>query len=195
MIGQVKWFNNKAGYGFITVRDGEFAGKDIFVHYSTISVTNSQYKYLVQGEYVEFNLVKSTTDTHEFQATDVSGIKNGPLMCETRRLNVQQQQQEETADRPRGNYQRRYRLDDSARPSRREYNDERDAPRRPRTDDREFITVRRSRGGAARQQGDRESASASSTRKPREKTILSAKIEEASASASASASAPAPASV
>ena len=22
MIGQVKWFNNKAGYGFITVRDG-----------------------------------------------------------------------------------------------------------------------------------------------------------------------------
>ena len=87
ILGQVKWFNNKAGYGFITVNDGEHSGKDIFIHYSTIRTTNSQYKYLVQGEYVEFNLVKSTTDNHEFQAVDISGIKGGPLMCETRRVN------------------------------------------------------------------------------------------------------------
>jgi cold shock CspA family protein len=87
MVGQVKWFNNKAGYGFITVNDGEQAGKDIFIHYSAIRVTNSQYKYLVQGEYVEFDLVKSTNDTHEFQAVDISGIKGGALMCETRRVN------------------------------------------------------------------------------------------------------------
>ena len=84
ILGQVKWFNNKAGYGFITVNDGEQSGKDIFVHYSTIRVSN-QYKYLVQGEYVEFELIVSTTDGHEFQANDVSGIKGGPLMCETRR--------------------------------------------------------------------------------------------------------------
>ena len=38
LIGQVKWFNNKAGYGFITVSDGENAGKDIFAHFSTIKV-------------------------------------------------------------------------------------------------------------------------------------------------------------
>jgi len=87
LLGQVKWFNNKAGYGFITVNDGDFAGKDIFIHYSAIHVTNSQYKYLVQGEYVEFSLVKSNTDTHEFQATEISGIKGGALMCETRRNN------------------------------------------------------------------------------------------------------------
>jgi len=86
LCGQVKWFNNKAGYGFITVNDGEYAGKDIFIHYSTIHTTNNQYKYLVQGEYVEFNLVKSNTDEHEYQATDISGIKNGPLMCESRRV-------------------------------------------------------------------------------------------------------------
>jgi cold shock CspA family protein len=85
MLGQVKWFNNKAGYGFITVSDGEFANKDIFIHYTSIRVTNSQYKYLVQGEYVEFNLVKSANDKHEYQATEVSGIKGGSLMCETRR--------------------------------------------------------------------------------------------------------------
>lgn len=87
LVGQVKWFNNKAGYGFITVNDGEGSGKDIFIHYSAIRVTNSQYKYLFQGEYVEFTLVKSNTDTHEFQASDVSGIKGGALMCELRRTN------------------------------------------------------------------------------------------------------------
>jgi len=85
LVGQVKWFNNKAGYGFVTVNDGENSGKDIFVHYSAIRVTNSQYKYLFQGEYVEFDLVKSSTDSHEFQANDVSGIKGGSLMCELRR--------------------------------------------------------------------------------------------------------------
>ena len=87
LLGQVKWFNNKAGYGFITVNDGEYSGKDIFIHYSAIRVTNSQYKYLVQGEYVEFSLVKSSTDGHEYQAIDISGVKGGALMCETRRNN------------------------------------------------------------------------------------------------------------
>lgn len=87
LVGQVKWFNNKAGYGFITASSGENSGKDVFIHYSTIRVTNSQYKYLVQGEYVEFSLVKSTKGDHEFQALDVSGINGGALMCETRRNN------------------------------------------------------------------------------------------------------------
>ena len=87
MIGQVKWFNNKAGYGFITVSDGEYSGKDIFAHYSTINVGDSQYKYLVQGEYVEFDLSISTNTSHEYQATKISGIKGGKLMCETRQMN------------------------------------------------------------------------------------------------------------
>jgi hypothetical protein len=39
LLGQVKWFNNKAGYGFITVSDGEQAGKDIFTHFSSIGVS------------------------------------------------------------------------------------------------------------------------------------------------------------
>jgi cold shock CspA family protein len=86
-IGQVKWFNNKAGYGFITVSDGENKGKDIFAHYSTISVGDTQYKYLVQGEYVEFDLITSTNESHEFQSVNITGIKGGQLMCETRQLN------------------------------------------------------------------------------------------------------------
>lgn len=82
--GRVKWFNNKAGYGFITITDGEKSGSDIFVHHSAIIITSQQYKYLVQGEYVEFSLNKVESDKHEWQASNVNGIKGGKLMCETR---------------------------------------------------------------------------------------------------------------
>jgi CspA family cold shock protein len=84
LTGRVKWFNNKAGYGFITVTDGPRSGSDIFVHHSTIQVENQQYKYLVQGEYVDFGITKTTSGDHEWQAVDVHGIKGGKLMCETR---------------------------------------------------------------------------------------------------------------
>jgi len=87
--GRVKWFNNKAGYGFITVIDGSDAGDkigtDIFAHHSAICVSDEQYKYLVQGEYVEFTL--STVDTnadYKFQSTSIKGMKGGKLLCETR---------------------------------------------------------------------------------------------------------------
>jgi len=99
LTGMVKWFNNKSGFGFITVSGtSEYAGKDIFAHYSSIRVTNSQYKYLVQGEYVDFNLVKSESDTHEYQASDITGVMNGPILCETRRQ-VQAAQGDSQRDR------------------------------------------------------------------------------------------------
>ena len=82
--GRVKWFNNKAGYGFITVTDGPKSGSDVFVHHSSVKVDAEQYKYLVQGEYIEFSLATVVNDKHECQATNVSGIKGGKLMCETR---------------------------------------------------------------------------------------------------------------
>ena len=98
-VGQVKWFNNKAGYGFITITDNDVP-KDIFTHYSTIQVTNSQYKYLIQGEYVEFDLVDSTNDSHEVQAVNITGLNRGPLMCETRKVNQPAQELTTTENRP-----------------------------------------------------------------------------------------------
>jgi len=85
--GRVKWFNNKSGYGFITVTDGDKSGTDVFVHHSAVAVKDQQYKYLVQGEYVQFTLTPTQSGKHEFNATDVSGINNGCLMCETRHEN------------------------------------------------------------------------------------------------------------
>jgi CspA family cold shock protein len=85
LLGRVKWFNNKSGYGFITVTDGPRSGSDIFVHHSAVNVENQQYKYLVQGEYVEFEATSSSSGKHEWQATNVSGVRGGKLMCETKR--------------------------------------------------------------------------------------------------------------
>ena len=99
-VGIVKWFNNKSGYGFITVlSDGDFNGKDIFAHHSSINVKSDLYKYLVQGEYVEFNIEKINSqdkEKYENQATHITGIKRGDLMCETRNNN-------KDSARPRGN--------------------------------------------------------------------------------------------
>lgn len=86
LTGQVKWFNVKAGYGFVTVCDGEHKDKDIFVHFSALKVVNSQYRYLVQGEYVNFNIVKPEGDKYEYHASNVTGIKGGTIMCETRHV-------------------------------------------------------------------------------------------------------------
>lgn len=83
--GRVKWFNNKVGYGFITLNDERInVEKDIFVHHSALHVQNDQYRYLVQGEYVNFQLVRSVEGPHEFYAGNVSGVNGGKLMCETR---------------------------------------------------------------------------------------------------------------
>ena len=48
--GQVKWFNNSKGYGFIEL-PGE---SDVFVHYSAIK--EDGYKTLLQGQQVEFEV-------------------------------------------------------------------------------------------------------------------------------------------
>ena len=105
--GIVKWFNNRNGFGFVTTLGDN--SKDIFVHHSGVSVNREQYKYLVQGEYVEFNLSKSDNDEHEWQATNVTGIGSGPLMCETRFVSRQERNERNGGEdeRPRRNTRRR----------------------------------------------------------------------------------------
>ena len=81
--GCVKWFNTKAGYGFITASQGERRGQDVFVHHTGIETGDNQYKYLVQGEHVEFNWC-TTDDDHKWIANGVRGVSGCSLMCETR---------------------------------------------------------------------------------------------------------------
>ena len=99
LTGRVKWFNNKAGYGFVTVvlpKDSDNIDSDIFAHHSGISVSSEQYRYLAQGEYVNFTLISTDEGEHKFQASNITGIAGGKLMCETR--NEQRQTRQEDDD-------------------------------------------------------------------------------------------------
>ena len=64
--GKVKWFNNSKGYGFIEYQNQG----DIFVHYS--SILSHGYKTLVEGQYVEFELIQTDKG---LQAKNVNEIK------------------------------------------------------------------------------------------------------------------------
>ena len=112
LLGRVKWFNNRAGFGFVTVLDGEKKDDDVFVHHTGVNVSTEQYKYLVQGEYVSFNMKESDNQEHPYQAGDVTGVLGGKLMCETRMENKRETTDEDggsrrprRSQRPRGGRQ------------------------------------------------------------------------------------------
>lgn len=46
VLGKVKWFSNKKGFGFITPAEGSPISEDIFVHQS--SITSEGYRTLVR---------------------------------------------------------------------------------------------------------------------------------------------------
>ena len=50
MIGKVKWFDSKKGYGFILQQDGS----EIFVHYTGIVAEG--FKALSEGQNVEYEI-------------------------------------------------------------------------------------------------------------------------------------------
>jgi CspA family cold shock protein len=64
--GQVKWFDQKKGYGFITREDGD----DLFVHYSAIE--SQGFKTLNEGDEVEFEI---TEGKKGLQATNVKVLR------------------------------------------------------------------------------------------------------------------------
>jgi len=66
---QVKWFNKRKGYGFVS--------GDLFVHHSDIQV--SGYKYLKRGEYV----MGEVTEGERKKLSNIRApMEGGKLMCE-----------------------------------------------------------------------------------------------------------------
>ena len=85
--GRVKWFNAKSGYGFVTLlasKEGLARQEEVFVHHTGLRVGSEQFRYLVEGEYVELEVSETSTGVHKYQGVGVTGIKGGKLMCETR---------------------------------------------------------------------------------------------------------------
>lgn len=64
--GNVRWFNESKGFGFITPEDGS---KDVFVHFSAIQ--SNGFKTLAEGQRVEFEITNGAKGP---SAADVTAI-------------------------------------------------------------------------------------------------------------------------
>ncbi len=84
ILGCVKWFNSKLGYGFIT---NLLTNEDIFVHYTSVRSESDTFRYLVQGEYVQFTVAKTNVGPHDKHAMYVTGVYRGRLLCDVHQSN------------------------------------------------------------------------------------------------------------
>ncbi len=77
VIGVVKWFSPKKGYGFLTMNDGQ----EVFVHYTAID--GNGFRSLEQGEQVEFDVTEGPKGLQAAKVTrngaqTVAGPRQGP---------------------------------------------------------------------------------------------------------------------
>lgn len=61
VVGNVKWFDVKKGYGFILNPEG----KDVFVHFT--SIQGEGFRTLKDGEPVEFEQIEGAKGLHALQ--------------------------------------------------------------------------------------------------------------------------------
>ena len=73
--GQVKWFNNAKGFGFILPDGG---GADLFAHYSAISMDG--YKTLKAGQLVTFDAVDGPKGLHAANIRAVESARDNHLV-------------------------------------------------------------------------------------------------------------------
>ena len=89
-IGHVLWFDQKKGFGFVRVNqpESDFHNKDIFVHYSSIHTSNTNYRKLFPGEYVSMDIKhQPEVEGKEYICLNLTGVNGGPLLVENEKYN------------------------------------------------------------------------------------------------------------
>ena len=66
--GEIKWFNNAKGYGFV----GHDNGPDVFVHYSSIQAEG--YRSLNAGDKVQFDIIQGEKGPQADQVSRIAEI-------------------------------------------------------------------------------------------------------------------------
>jgi cold shock protein len=69
--GEVRWFNNAKGYGFLSRENAP----DVFVHYSAVQTEG--YKSLKEGEKVEYEVISGEKG---LQADSVTRLSQKPAL-------------------------------------------------------------------------------------------------------------------
>ena len=72
--GQVKWFNNAKGYGFILPDD---VCEDLFAHFSSINMDG--YKSLKAGESVEFEVLEGPKGIHAINIKTTGAVPQADI--------------------------------------------------------------------------------------------------------------------
>jgi cold shock CspA family protein len=85
-VGNVLWFDQKKGFGFVkvTTPDSELNGKEVFVHFSSIQCESS-YKKLFPGENVSLDVEKNSNPDEtnkEFLSSNITGLYGSPLLVD-----------------------------------------------------------------------------------------------------------------
>tara|TARA_Y100001936_G_C16090629_1_gene685845 strand:- start:2423 stop:2797 length:375 start_codon:yes stop_codon:yes gene_type:complete len=86
-IGNVVWFDQRKGFGFIKIitPDSEYLDKEVFVHFSSVKSEN-RFKKLYPGENVSLDVSPNTGDNakgKEFVCSNVGGLYGTPLLVDS----------------------------------------------------------------------------------------------------------------
>jgi cold shock CspA family protein len=85
-VGNVIWFDQKKGFGFIRIinPESEYHAKELFVHYTSIESLN-RFKKLYPGENVSLTVSKNLGEVpegKEFVTSNVSGLYGSELLVD-----------------------------------------------------------------------------------------------------------------
>ena len=83
-VGNVVWFDQKKGFGFIKIitPGSDLLDKEVFVHFSSI-LSQNRFKKLYPGENVSLDVERNTDDSNkEFASKNIGGLYGSPLLVD-----------------------------------------------------------------------------------------------------------------